>query len=220
MTALEDAYKTLKVLVIDDQETFRTTIGAMLEHLGVAGVLEAEDGAAGFDEVIHSRPDIVLCDMQMTPTDGQALVWSAAGAKWLPGTVSGGGGGTLAARAAVAATTASLANTATGNLTITGYKGYMLYKIQTSAAAWVRIYTDTTSRTADATRLEGADPTPGSGVVAEVITTGAQTILISPGALGFSNETVPDTNIQLAVTNKSGGTTTITVTLTAVQLEA
>jgi glycosyltransferase involved in cell wall biosynthesis len=59
-----------------------------------------------------------------------------------------------------------------------------------------------------------------SEVVAEVITTGAQTILISPGALGFSNETVPDTNIQLAVTNKSGGTTTITVTLTAVQLEA
>jgi hypothetical protein len=138
----------------------------------------------------------------------------------LPGTISGGGGGTLAARAAVAATTASLANSATGNLTIVGYKGYMLYKIQTSAAAWVRIYTDTTSRTADATRVEGADPTPGSGVVAEVITTGAQTILISPGALGFSNETVPDTNIQLAVTNKSGGTTTITVTLTAVQLEA
>jgi len=164
-----------------------------------------------------------LSDVDTTtsaPTNGQALVWSSAGSKWLPGTVSGGGGGTLASRAAVAGTTASLANAARGNLTITGYKGYMLYKIQTSAAAWVRIYTDIASRTADATRVEGADPTPGSGVVAEVITTGAQTILISPGALGFSNETVPDTNIQLAVTNKSGGTTTITVTLTAVQLEA
>lgn len=85
MTALEDAYKTLKVLVIDDQETFRTTIGAMLEHLGVAGVLEAEDGAAGFDEVIRSRPDIVLCDMQMTPTDGQAFLRLLRAAKdeWL-----------------------------------------------------------------------------------------------------------------------------------------
>jgi hypothetical protein len=164
-----------------------------------------------------------LSDVDTTtssPTDGQTLVWSQFQLKWLPGTISGGGGGTLATRAAVAGTTASLANAATGNLTITGYKGYMLYKIQTSAAAWVRIYTDIASRTADASRVEGADPTPGSGVVAEVITTGAQTILISPGALGFSNEASPNTNIQLAVTNKSGGTTTITITLTAVQLEA
>jgi hypothetical protein len=95
----------------------------------------------------------------------------------------------------------------------------MLYKIQTSAAAWVRIYTDSASRDADASRLEGSDPVPGSGVIAEVITTSAQTILISPGALGFNNETVPNTNIQLRITNKSGTTRTISVTLTAVQLE-
>jgi hypothetical protein len=126
----------------------------------------------------------------------------------------------LRSRAVLTGATASLANSASGNITITGYKGYMLYKIQTSAAAWVRIYTDSASRSADAARLEGSDPAPGSGVVAEVITTGAQTILISPGALGFSNETVPDTNIQLLVTNKSGSTAAITVTLTAVQLEA
>ena len=134
---------------------------------------------------------------------------------------SGGGGGSgLQARQSLAGTTASLSNGATGNLTITGYKSYALLKIQTSAAAWVRLYTDTASRTADASRLEGTDPTPGSGVIAEVITTGAQTILISPGTIGFSNEGTPDTNIPVAVTNKSGGTTTITVTLTAIQLEA
>ena len=125
----------------------------------------------------------------------------------------------LASRAALAGTTASLANAATGNLQITGYKGYMLYKIQTSAAAWVRIYTDAASRSADSARAEGTDPTPGSGVIAEVITTGAQTIVISPGAIGFNNESSPTTAIELAVTNKSGGTTTITVTLTAVKLE-
>ena len=125
----------------------------------------------------------------------------------------------LASRAALAGTTASLANAATGNLQITGYKGYMLYKIQTSAAAWVRIYTDAASRSADSARAEGTDPTPGSGVIAEVITTSAQTILISPGAIGFNNESSPTTAIELAVTNKSGGTTTITVTLTAVKLE-
>jgi hypothetical protein len=133
--------------------------------------------------------------------------------------ISGTGGG-LSSRTSVSGTTASLADTATGNLTITGYKGYFLYKIQTSAAAWVRIYTDGASRTSDAGRSELTDPTPGSGVIAEVITTGAQTILISPGAMGFSNETSPSTNIELAVTNKSGGATTVSVTLTILQIEA
>ena len=206
-----------------DGEGRVTITGPTLAAVATSGTYSSLTGLPSIPAAYASTSIDALSDVDTTtavPTDGQALVWSAAGAKWLPGTVSGGGGGTLAARAAVAGTTASLANTATGNLTITGYKGYMLYKIQTSAAAWVRIYTDTTSRTADATRLEGADPTPGSGVVAEVITTGAQTILISPGALGFSNEATPNTNIPVTVTNKSGATTTITVTLTAVQLEA
>ena len=206
-----------------DGEGRVTITGPALASVATTGAYSSLSGLPTIPAAYSATSIDALSDVDTTtsaPTNGQTLVWSSSSGKWLPGTISGGGGGTLAARAAVAATTASLANTATGNLTIVGYKGYMLYKIQTSAAAWVRIYTDTTSRTADATRLEGADPTPGSGVVAEVITTGAQTILISPGALGFSNETVPDTNIQLAVTNKSGGTTTVTVTLTAVQLEA
>lgn len=206
-----------------DGEGRVTITGPTLAAVATAGTYSSLTGLPSIPAAYASTSIDALSDVDTTtavPVNGQALVWSAAGAKWLPGTVAGGGGGTLATRASVAATTASLANTVTGNLTITGYKSYMLLKLQTSAAAWVRIYTDTASRSADSARLEGVDPTPGAGVIAEVITTGAQTILISPGALGFSNETVPDSNIQLAVTNKSGGTTTITVTLTAVQLEA
>ena len=126
----------------------------------------------------------------------------------------------LASRGTVAGTTASLANNATGNLTIVGFKGYVLYKIQTSAGAWVRMYTDSASRTADASRLQTSDPAPGSGVIAEVITSGAQTIIIGPGTIGFNNESSPTTNIELAVTNLSGSTTTITVTLTILKIEA
>lgn len=206
-----------------DGEGRVTITGPTLAAVATAGTYSSLTGLPSIPAAYASTSIDALSDVDTTtavPVNGQALVWSAAGAKWLPGTVAGGGGGTLATRASVAATTASLANTVTGNLTITGYKSYMLLKLQTSAAAWVRIYTDTASRSADSARLEGVDPTPGAGVIAEVITTGAQTILISPGALGFSNETVPDSNIQLAVTNKSGGTTTVTVTLTAVQLEA
>jgi hypothetical protein len=119
----------------------------------------------------------------------------------------------------VSGNTASLANSATGTLDVTGFKGYALYKIQTSHAAWVRIYTDTASRTADNSRTENTDPGTNSGVVAEVITTGANTIVIAPAAIGFNNEATPGTGIPMAVTNKSGGTAVITVTLTVVQME-
>ncbi len=232
----------------DDSTVRRIFSGETLKFVGAGGITATTDGegqititgpslatvaTSGSYNDLSNKPSIpaaysvtsidALADVDTSttaPTDGQSLVWSSASSKWLPSTVAGGGGGSLQSRSNVAGTTSSLANGATGNLTITGYKGYMLYKIQTSAAAWVRIYTDIASRTADASRVEGADPAPGAGVVAEVITTGAQTILVSPGALGFSNESSPDTNIQLAVTNKSGGTTTITVTLTVVQLEA
>ncbi len=108
----------------------------------------------------------------------------------------------------------------TTNISFSGYKSYLLMKIQTSAAAWVRIYTDTASRTSDASRSEGTDPLPGSGVIAEVITTGAETQLLSPGTIGFNNESSPTTDIYATVTNKSGISTNITVNLTILQLEA
>lgn len=122
-------------------------------------------------------------------------------------------------RTALTGTTSSLADAASENLDIDGHKGYALMKIETDAAAWVRLYVSSNARTADASRTETTDPSPDAGVIAEVITTGAQTVLISPGAFGYSNETPPTTNIPCAVTNKSGSTTAITVTLTAVQLE-
>lgn len=133
-------------------------------------------------------------------------------------TVTPGAG--LGVRNALTASTSSIADGASADVTIAnGYNGYMLYKIQTSAAAWVRIYTDAASRTADASRTELQDPAPNSGVIVEVVTTGPETILLAPGVLGFNNETTPDMTIPMAVTNKSGSTTTIDVTLTAVQLE-
>ena len=152
-------------------------------------------------------------------TASQVLSTDGAGTlAWV--TPAGGAGTSLQSRNTVAVTTASIADAAIGNVTFTGAaKGYILYKIQTTAAAWVRIYTDISSRTADASRAEGVDPTAGSGVVAEVITTAAQTILISPGTLGFNNESSPVTEIYAAVTNKSGGTTAITVTLTILKIE-
>ena len=102
----------------------------------------------------------------------------------------------------------------------TGFKTYVLFKVTTSAAAWVRIYTDDASRTADATRLQGADPVPGNGVIAEVITTGAVTQAITPGTIGYNADATLSNNIYLSVTNLSGTVSNITVTLSILQLEA
>jgi hypothetical protein len=134
-------------------------------------------------------------------------------------TISAAGVSGLASRTTPSGSTGNIADAATANVTITGFKGYLLYKIQTSAAAWVRIYTSVAARTADSGRSEGVDPSPGAGVIAEAITTGAETVLITPGTIGFNDESSPTTNIELAVTNKSGGSADITVTLTVVKVE-
>lgn len=122
-------------------------------------------------------------------------------------------------RTTVTGSSGSIANGATANISVTGFKGYLLYKIQTTAAAWVRLYTDAASRTADASRAQGVDPSPNAGVIAEVITTGAQTVIFSPAAAGFNNESPVTTAVPVAVTNNSGGTTSIDVTLTLLQTE-
>ena len=132
---------------------------------------------------------------------------------------SGGGGSGLQSRQTFNAATNSIADGATGNITITAYKTYSLLKIQTSAAAWVTLYTDQASRTADAGRSEATDPIPGSGVIAEVITTAAQTQIITPATIGWNNESTPVASVYAKVVNKSGSAAAITVTITVVQLE-
>ena len=140
------------------------------------------------------------------------------GTSWVVGDdVSGSG---LQSRTTGAATSSSLANNAAGNLTIVAAKTYALQKIQTSHAAWVTLYTDSTARTNDAARSETTDPLPGSGIIAEVITSDGAIQPITPGSIGWNNEGTPTTNAYVKVVNKSGSTTDVTVTLHFVALEA
>jgi hypothetical protein len=135
--------------------------------------------------------------------------------------VNVGGGNTLTSRSELSNTTSAIANNATVDLNITGYKAYSLFAIETSEASWVRVYTTAEARTADANRSEGNDPGPGSGVIAEVRTFGAEKIQITPGVIGFNYNAIPTTVIYLSVTNRSGASSplSITVTLTAIKLE-
>ena len=129
------------------------------------------------------------------------------------------GSNQLGVRTDVSQTTGSIADDAAANIQFAGFKSYTLYKVQTSAAAWVTLYTSPTTRTADASRNINTDPANGSGVIAEVITTGAQTQLITPATIGFNDDNPVTTTIYAKAVNKSGSTQNITVTLTILQLE-
>ena len=128
-----------------------------------------------------------------------------------------GTSGPVSLRGLLSGSSGSLANNATADISITGYKTYALLAISTSAAAWVRIYSSSTARSNDASRTQGTDPSAGSGVIAEVITTGNTTQLLSPAVLGYNES---GTTVYIAITNISGATATINISLTALQLEA
>ena len=125
-------------------------------------------------------------------------------------------------RTTVTATTSSIGAGATSNLNIDGFKTYSLLKVGISSAAWVVLYTDSTSRSNDASRSYLTDPTPGSGVIAEVrtISSGISTFIMSPGVIGWNNDVSVASTIYARVTNNESSTSSgIGVTLTVVKLE-
>jgi DNA-binding NtrC family response regulator len=61
------------VLVIDDDEDFRTLIRAMLNRVG-HHVEEASDGAEGLRAFGKNPPDIVLTDISMPGIDGHEVI--------------------------------------------------------------------------------------------------------------------------------------------------
>ena len=130
------------------------------------------------------------------------------------------GSNQLGVRTDVSQTTGSIADDAAANIQFAGFKSYTLYKVQTSAAAWVTLYTSPATRTADASRNINTDPANGSGVIAEIISTDPVTQNITPGTIGWNDESTPTTDAYLKVVNKSGSTQAITVTLHFVALEA
>jgi len=135
------------------------------------------------------------------------------------GVISSSGGTTVPSIGDVNATSTSIADNTRGEVTITGHKGYVLYKITSSHEAWIRLYVDDATRQTDKDRSEGADPAPGSGVIAEVRTSAAnEEVLITPGVMGFNNDAPRTENIYVSINNRSGSAATIQVTLTVLKI--
>ena len=150
-------------------------------------------------------------------TSGDVLTSDGTGnVTWQTPTGGGGGGSGLTSRT-TASVTQSIANNGVANVSFTTAKTMALMKIETSHAAWVTLYSSTSARTNDAGRLETTDPTPGSGVLSEVITAGNVAQLITPATVCFNEAGAATTYAKIV--NKSGSTANVQVTLTYLQLE-
>ena len=62
-----------RVLVVDDQASYRYTISALVRELGV-GVEVAEDGVSALEKLRAQKFDVVLLDIQMPEMDGHAVL--------------------------------------------------------------------------------------------------------------------------------------------------
>lgn len=58
-----------KILLIDDEPTFRDTMGTLLRHHGFE-VMDAGDGLTGVKIARSTKPDLVISDIVMEPVDG------------------------------------------------------------------------------------------------------------------------------------------------------
>jgi signal transduction histidine kinase len=59
-----------RILVIDDDETFRYVLRQILNEQHRYDVIEASDGQQGLDRIRDDRPDLVVVDLQMPRVDG------------------------------------------------------------------------------------------------------------------------------------------------------
>ena len=212
-------HTTSSIGELNDVTISSPSTGQVLKYNGSAWVNDT-DATGGGGSYTNSDVDTHL--NTSSASSGEILSWNGSDYAWVADQTGGGGGGTgLGSRQTKSATTGSVANNTAVSLSITAFKSYALLSVKPSVASWVTLYCDATSRTADANRVQGADPAPDAGVIAEVITTTAnEEIKMTPGVIGWNNDSTPSTTVYAKVVNLSGAGTTIDVELKVLQLEA
>src|SRR5690606_2607596 len=68
--ALEPSQRRTRVLVIDDDETFRYVLRQFLSESREYEMIEAGDGREGLRRIYEDEPEVVILDLQMPNTDG------------------------------------------------------------------------------------------------------------------------------------------------------
>ncbi|HWM48422.1 MAG TPA: response regulator [Xanthobacteraceae bacterium] len=70
---------TLKVLIVDDQNSVRQMTRMTLEELGISLVHEAENGVSAFQTATLQPIDLIISDFNMPEMDGLGLLRAVRG---------------------------------------------------------------------------------------------------------------------------------------------
>jgi hypothetical protein len=151
----------------------------------------------------------------VTPTDGQILQYVAGSGAWVPR-------GPMLKRITTSKTTGSIANNTSENGSWNvGCGTFVLLKIQVDRACRVELYSTAAFQSADSSRAYNTPPTAGAqnGIICDFGFTTGETWVCSPDLLGSNGDSSPADLVYYNITNLSGSTSTVTVTLTIVPLE-
>lgn len=139
----------------------------------------------------------------------------------IPVAPGGGNSGNAVERKQATFTSNALVNGASETNTIPIAKGFQVLNITTNVPARVRLYTRAGYATRDLSRPVGQLPAGDHGLIADLLTYSSKLSWdFAPIAPGSSLEDPPTANIPIVVTNSSGSTHVINVTVTYLELEA
>lgn len=169
---------------------------------------------------------IRLTNSEFTATDGSniGLTTACFGGEYVDiiayNTISagtggggGGGGGSSATRSSATLTIGSIASGVTTTGTVTLPKSGVMISIHPVgiASGWLRLYTRSDLASSDASRTRTEDPSSGSGVILETITSGINTVYLSPQTIFANAEDTPINTFNYRFTKDgSAGITTFT----------
>jgi hypothetical protein len=128
--------------------------------------------------------------------------------------------GVLPNRVSLTTSTGTIPPGSTSTIQLSAYKTYALSKLTVTYPARIRIYSDSASRLADATRAETTASVQVTGMIAEIITTvGGSIKLFTPAVIGFNNDSPSSTTMYLSIVNKDVLSRDITMGFTLLQME-
>lgn len=196
-------------------------IGAM-DGNGIAPLVNGKVPSANLPSYVDDV--LEFNDFASFPVTGEAgkiyvdtstdFVYRWSGSAYFQLGSSGGGSGI---REDVTFTSGSIVANASASGTVSISPRYQLLQITTSHPCRVRLYTSTAQRDADLTRPMGTDPTGNHGLLFEFISsTELLSADLSPLVDGFADTSA----IAYSITNLSGATQTINVTLNHVKTGA
>lgn len=71
---IDEVFKTLSVLVVDDMDAIRNLVNSCLQELGVNNVLLAPNGRVAWNQLQNTPIDLIICDWDMPKVSGLELL--------------------------------------------------------------------------------------------------------------------------------------------------